>query len=232
MSTKNGRDVWNEEIKAVRKELALEAGLLFDEYASPEAFWNACKDSGISYDDARKEAQRRRNMAAGKEVSDVEVRNQKWRVKAEEQEAAGEPMYENPSSHMQRFIYNHRMQLRGLPAKPKAVKAVAVPTPPATPEPVTTPPVKRAPAPAPAPVPEPVTTPPVKRAPAPAPAPAPKDSEARDAFLAEGYDEIVVGENTYYRILETGDCFMPGELPYSIGAHMGIWDADLGEIVN
>jgi hypothetical protein len=231
--------VWNEEIKAVRKELALEAGLLFDEYASPEAFWNACKDSGISYDDARKEAQRRRNMAAGKEVSDVEVRNQKWRVKAEEQEAAGEPMYENPSSHMQRFIYNHRMQLRGMPAKAKAVKvikAVSVPTPPVTPQPVTTPPVKRAPAAAP----EPVTTPPVKRtpatapatAPAPAAAPVPEDSKARDEFLAEGYDEIVVGGKTYYRILETGDCFMPGELPYSIGEHMGIWDADLDEIVN
>jgi nucleoid-associated protein YgaU len=55
-------------------------------------------------------------------------------------------------------------------------------------------------------------------------------AEARRAFVAEGNEEVVIEGKVYYR-MSTGECFTPGETPYTIAEYMGVWDADLGEFV-
>ena len=224
MST--GPAVWNAMVLDVHKELALEAGVIYEEYASHKAFLAASKAIGIVRSDAMQEASRRKAAAAGKK-SGVEERAEKYRAKAEEEELNGVAMREAPSTYAERAIHRLRLEIRGLPlvkqlkAEPKAVP-VPVPVPVAKAEPKSV--AKAEPKAEPVtPAPSPVTTP-LPKVPEP-------DDEERARFFAEGYDEIVVGGKTYFRIIETGDCFMPGELPYSIGEHMGVWDADLGELV-
>lgn len=242
MSTATGPAAWNAMVLDVHKELALEAGVIYEEYACHKAFLAASKAVGIVRSDAMQEASRRKAAAAGKK-SGVEERAEKYRAKAEEEELNGVAMREAPSTYAERAIHRLRLEIRGLPlvkqakavpvpkaepkeavpvpkAEPKEAKAVAKAVPKAEAKAVAKAEAKEPDTPAPSPV----TTPLPK-------VPEPEDSEERRRFLAEGYDEIVVGGNTYYRIVETGDCFAPGELPYSIGEHMGVWDADLGELV-
>jgi hypothetical protein len=249
MSIKTGPVAWNAFVTDVHKELALEAGVIYAEYASHKAFLAASKEAGIVRADAMKEASRRNATTSGKKAG-VEMRAHHYRITAEAEEAAGVPMREAPSTYRERAIHKIRLEMRGLPmpakakGKPKAPK-VPKASAPVTPEasaseaeseasaseaeseaePVVTPPVK--------PAPKATSSASAPKAPAPkAPAPVVEDphAENRRAFIAEGNEEVVVDGKTYYR-MSTGEGFTPGETPYTIAEYVGIWDADLGEFV-
>ena len=252
MSIKTGPVAWNAFVADVHKELALEAGIVYAEYASHKAFLAASKEAGIVRSDAMQEASRRKAAAAGKK-SGVAERAERYRITAEAEEAAGVPMREAPSTYSERAVHKIRLEMRGLPMPAKAAKA-SKPSAPKVPkasepasepasededEPVVTPPVKPSPAPkASAPAPKvsapkasaPKASPPSPKVSAPAPVVEDPHAEARRAFIAEGNEEVVIEGKTYYR-MSTGECFTPGEEPYTIAEYMGKWDADLGEFV-
>jgi hypothetical protein len=235
MSIKTGPVAWNAFVADVHKELALEAGVIYAEYASHKAFLAASKEAGIVRSDAMQEASRRKAAAAGKK-SGVAERADRHRITAEAEEAAGVPMREAPSTYCERAIHKIRLEMRGLPMPAKASKPKAPKVPKASEpasedeaEPVVTPPVK----PTPAPKASATSSASAPKASAPkAPAPVVEDphAENRRAFIAEGNEEVVIEGKAYYR-MSTGECFTPGEEPYTIAEYMGKWDADLGEFV-
>jgi hypothetical protein len=77
---------------------------------------------------------------------------------------------------------------------------------------------------------------PAAKAAAPKPLPAaPKAVQATQdpaylQLLADGFDEVILGGNPYYRNIETGDLFVPAP-NYQLGDAMPAWDADLGEFL-
>lgn len=258
MSTATGPVAWNAMVLDVHKELALEAGVIYAEYASHKAFLAASKEAGIVRADAMKEASKRKAAAAGKKAG-VEERAERYRIAAEAEEAAGVPMREAPSTYGERAIHKIRLEMRGLPlikakskAKPKAPK---IPAPESESEAeseveaeVPKPEVPKAKAEVPkaevkapkaevpkAEVPK-AAKPEVKAPKAEVKAPKPEvkaedpHAESRRAFVAEGNEEVVIDGTTYYR-MSTGECFTPGEVPYTIAEYVGIWDADLGDFV-
>ena len=236
MSTKTGPVAWNAFVADVHKELALEAGIVYAEYASHKAFLAASKEAGIVRSDAMQEASRRKATAAGKK-SGVAERAERYRITAEAEEAAGVPMREAPSTYSERAVHKIRLEMRGLPmpakakAKPSAPKVPKASEPASEDEaePVVTPPVKPVPK-AKASAPSPKVSAPAPKVSAPAPVVEDPHAENRRAFIAEGNEEVVIEGKTYYR-MSTGECFTPGEEPYTIAEYMGKWDADLGEFV-
>jgi len=87
------------------------------------------------------------------------------------------------------------------------------------------------PAPAPVTVSAPVTVPVTVPVTAPTPVAAPRADEAEyKQFLADGFEEVTLNGTLYYRIVETGELFVP-EPGYQLGAAMPAWDADLGEFM-
>ena len=124
MSTKTGPVAWNAFVADVHKELALEAGIVYAEYASHKAFLAASKEAGIVRSDAMQEASRRKAAAAGKKAG-VAERAERYRITAEAEEAAGVPMREAPSTYSERAVHKIRLEMRGLPMPAKASKPSA-----------------------------------------------------------------------------------------------------------
>jgi len=221
MAALAGLAIWNEEVLSVHKELAAKAGVHYEKYATHKLWLKAAKLAGVMIAEARAEASRRRGPSIAAE------RAERWFAVAVEEETLGLPMTP-PKTYRDRQIHKYRLQIQAcgddVPSK-AAAKVKAAPVAKPAPEPVTV--AEPAPEPAPkAPVAEPAPKAPVAEA-----APVTKEQDpAYQALLDDGFDEVILGGNPYYRNIETGDLFAPAP-NYQLGDAMPAWDADLGEFL-
>jgi len=248
MAALAGLALWNQEVFSVHKELAAAAGVVYETFENHKQWLKAVKAAGILREAARREASRRRGTSIAAE------RAERWFAKAVEDECMGLPMTV-PKTYRDRQIHKYRLQIQSsaegaaAPVAAPVASPVAKPPQPAprlsvmepakplpAPQPKPLPAAKAAePKPLPAaPKPEPKALPSAPK-PEPLPAAEPKAAQANQdpaylQLLADGFDEVILGGNPYYRNIETGDLFVPAP-NYQLGDAMPAWDADLGEFL-